>query len=95
MEDTETNQVVGTTAIESAVGLIAPWYNYKVNKQVHASQKLGVYTIAETLMLCNDHTGYSELCTLFLSPESRHSGNGSLLSQKSLYVYGCISRAVQ
>ncbi len=81
MEDTDTQQVVGTTAIESAVGLTAPWYNYKVNKQVHASDKLGVYNIAETLMLSNDHTGYSELCTLFLSPEARQPGNGALLSR--------------
>ena len=86
MEDTSTKAVVGVAAIESAVGLSAPWYNYKVNKQVHASQKLGVYTMVETLMLCSDHTGYSELCTLFLMPEARHSGNGAFLS-KSRFLF--------
>lgn len=86
MEDTQTGEVVGTTGIESAVGLTSPWYNYKVSKQVHASQKLGVYTMVETLMLCNDHTGFSELCTLFLCPEARHSSNGSLLS-KSRFMF--------
>ena len=86
MEDADTKEVVGTTAIESAVGLSTPWYNYKINKQVHACQKLGVYTMTETLMLCNDHTGYSELCTLFLTPDARHSGNGALLS-KSRFMF--------
>ncbi|OED44760.1 arginine N-succinyltransferase [Endozoicomonas sp. (ex Bugula neritina AB1)] len=86
MEDTETNTVVGVAALESAVGLSAPWYSYKVNKQVHASRKLNVYTMAETLMLCSDHTGYSELCTLFLKPEARHSRNGALLS-KSRFLF--------
>ncbi|USE37499.1 arginine N-succinyltransferase [Endozoicomonas sp. SCSIO W0465] len=84
MEDTETGQVVGTAGIESAVGLDAPWYNYKVNKQVHASLQLNVYTMVDTLMLCNDHTGFSELCTLFLLPEYRHSKNGAFLSKSRL-----------
>ncbi|WP_257265787.1 arginine N-succinyltransferase [Endozoicomonas sp. ONNA2] len=84
MEDTETGQVVGTAGIESAVGLDAPWYNYKVSKQVHASQQLDVYTMVDTLMLCSDHTGFSELCTLFLLPKYRHSKNGAFLSKSRL-----------
>ena len=84
MEDTDTGRVVGTAAIESAVGLEAPWYNYKVNKQVHASQQLNVYTMVDTLMLCSDHTGFSELCTLFLHPDYRHSKNGSFLSKSRM-----------
>ncbi len=86
VEDTETGKVVGTSGIESAVGLNAPWYNYKVNKQVHASQNLNVYNMVETLMICNDHTGFSELCTLFLNPDYRHSRNGALLS-KSRFMF--------
>ena len=81
MEDTETGQVVGVTGIESAVGLKDPWYNYKVNTQVHASRELDVYTRIKTLTLCSDYTGHSELCTLFLTPEYRKSYNGHLLSK--------------
>ncbi len=84
MEDTATGQVVGTAGIESAVGLDAPWYNYKVSKQVHASQQLQVFTMVDTLMLCNDHTGWSELCTLFLLPAYRHSKNGALLAKSRM-----------
>ncbi|MGI2026272.1 arginine N-succinyltransferase [Endozoicomonas acroporae] len=84
MEDTETGQVMGTAGIESAVGLEAPWYNYKVSKQVHASQQLDVYTMVDTLMLCSDHTGFSELCTLFLLPDYRHSKNGTFLSKSRM-----------
>ena len=86
MEDVSSGEVVGTAGIESSIGLSAPWYNYKVNKQVHASRKLDVYTVVETLILCNDHTGFSELCTLFLKPEARHSSNGALLS-KSRFMF--------
>ena len=86
IENSQSGEVLGTAGIESSIGLSSPWYNYKVNKQVHASRKLDVYTVVETLMLCNDHTGFSELCTLFLKPEARHSSNGALLS-KSRFMF--------
>lgn len=84
LEDTTNSKVAGICAIESAVGLSDPWYNYRINTQVHSSRELGVYNKLETLTLCNDHTGYSELCTLFLLPEYRHSRNGHLLSKSRL-----------
>ncbi|MGO2343498.1 arginine N-succinyltransferase [Vibrio litoralis] len=81
LEDTELNKVVGVSGIEVAIGLDEPWYNYRVGTTVHASKKLGVYRSMPTLFLSNDHTGYSELCTLFLDPDYRHSQNGYLLSK--------------
>ncbi len=76
--------VVGISAIEAAVGLSEPWYNYHVGTQVHASRELGVYTAAPTLFLTNDHTGDSELCSLFLDSRHRHAKNGPLLSKVRL-----------
>ena len=52
-----TMRVTGISAIEAAIGLAAPWYNYRVHTLVHASQALGVYTAVPTLFLANDHTG--------------------------------------
>lgn len=86
MEDTDTGNVVGICGIESAVGLSDPWYNYRVGTLVHASRELSVYNQISTLTITNDHTGYSELCTLFLLPEARHSKHGSLLS-KSRFMF--------
>ncbi len=86
MEDTNTGQIVGICGLESAVGLTAPWYNYKVSAYVHASRELDVYCRHNTLNLCCDHTGYSELCSLFLDPEYRHSKNSHLLS-KSRFLF--------
>ena len=76
--------VVGISAIEAAVGLSEPWYNYHVGTQVHASRELGVYTAAPTLFLANDHTGHSELCSLFLDARHRRARNGPLLSKARL-----------
>lgn len=73
-------------AILEAVGLNDPWYNYRVGTMVHASKELNVYNALPTLFLCNDHTGASELCTLFLDPAWRKEGNGYLLS-KSRFMF--------
>jgi len=82
--DSRDMRVVGICAIEAAVGLSEPWYNYHVGTLVHASRALGVYTVAPTLFLANDHTGHSELCSLFLDQAYRIGQNGALLSKSRL-----------
>jgi len=82
--DGANDHVVGISAIEAAVGLAEPWYNYHVGTQVHASRELDLYTAAPTLFLTNDHTGHSELCSLFLDAHYRHGRNGPLLSKARL-----------
>ncbi|KAA9000106.1 arginine N-succinyltransferase [Affinibrenneria salicis] len=81
LEDTECARVVGVSGLEVAVGMSDPWYSFRVGTLVHASKTLNVYKAVPTLFLSNDHTGYSELCTLFLDPDYRHSLNGKLLSK--------------
>lgn len=84
LEDAASGRVAGVCAIATAVGLIDPWYAYRVGLVVHASRELGIYTRTPTLFLTNDLTGQSELCTLLLHPDFRHSRNGSLLSRSRL-----------
>lgn len=81
MEDTETGAVVGTSGIEAAVGLEDAFYHYHLGKVVHSSRELNVYNTVETLSLCNDYTGASEICTLFLSESHRKNRNGRFLSR--------------
>ena len=86
MADSIENRAVGICAIEVAVGLQDPWYNFRVGTQVHASKELNVYANLPTLTLSNDHTGSSEMCTLFLDPDYRDGKNGHLLS-KSRFLF--------
>ncbi|MBI3146611.1 MAG: arginine N-succinyltransferase [Pseudogulbenkiania sp.] len=86
LEDRSNGVVAGICALEAAVGLHEPWYNYRVGTIVHASEELNVYSRHDTLFLSNDHTGYSELCTLFLHPDYRINRNGGLLS-KSRFLF--------
>ncbi|MFT5707182.1 MAG: arginine N-succinyltransferase, partial [Oceanospirillaceae bacterium] len=36
LEDTQTQVIAGICAIEAAVGLSEPWYNYRIGTLVHA-----------------------------------------------------------
>ncbi len=86
LEDTDTSRVVGTCGLATAVGLRQPWYSYRVGLVVHASQELGLFTQTPTLFLSNDHTGHTELCSLFLDADYRRDRNGQLLS-KSRFLF--------
>ncbi len=86
MEETDTGEVVGTCGIDAAVGLTSPFYHYRIGTVVHASRELKVHNSFRTLYLCNDYTGCTEVCTLYLQPDARHSANGSLLS-KSRFLF--------
>ena len=81
MEDTVTGEVVGTSGIEAAVGLDDAFYHYHLGKVVHSSRELDIYNTVETLSLCNDYTGASEICTLYLSQSHRKNSNGRFLSR--------------
>ncbi|MBT1449854.1 arginine N-succinyltransferase [Glaciecola sp. XM2] len=81
MENTETGEVVGTSGIEATVGLHDAFYHYHVGKVVHASRELGVHNTVEILTFCNDYTGVSEICTLFLKENARQGQAGRLLSK--------------
>ncbi|MCZ2721429.1 arginine N-succinyltransferase [Marinomonas sp. 15G1-11] len=81
LEDTETGEIVGTSGLLGTVGLDEPFYSYHLGNLVHSSRELGVHNIMPTLVLNNDYTGFSELCTLFLDEGYRHSKNGQLLSK--------------
>ncbi|WP_417348494.1 arginine N-succinyltransferase [Ferrimonas sp.] len=80
LEETETGEVVGTCAIEAAVGIEDAFYHYRLGKDVHVSPQLEIRREVNTLTLCNDYTGAAELCTLYLKPEWRKGDNGRFLS---------------
>ncbi|PHM67795.1 arginine N-succinyltransferase [Xenorhabdus stockiae] len=86
LEDTEKHRVVGVSALEVAVGLEEPFYNYRVQKSVRSSRELGIYNSFETLIVGQDHTGYSELCTLFLDP-AYHGGRNGIFLSRSRFLF--------
>ncbi|CDZ79088.1 Arginine N-succinyltransferase subunit beta [Legionella massiliensis] len=81
LEDPATSQVVGTSAIEAAIGYELPFYSYKLSKRTRICHSLNIRSDYEVLSLVNDYQGRSEICTLFLEPSFRHNSNGLLLSR--------------
>jgi arginine N-succinyltransferase len=81
LEDSTTGDIVGTCGVLATVGLDEPFYSYHLGTITHASRELGVHNAVPTLILNNDFTGCSEICTLFLEEDFRHSKNGQLLSK--------------
>ncbi|MCB5227458.1 arginine N-succinyltransferase [Alishewanella sp. 16-MA] len=81
LEDCITGEIVGTTGIEAAVGLHTPLYHFQQNTVIHHSAELNVLNQLKTLTLCNDYTGASEICTLFLRESYRRNHAGRFLSK--------------
>ncbi|AKC32607.1 arginine N-succinyltransferase [Candidatus Pantoea carbekii] len=81
LEDPTIRRVVGISAIEAAVGLDEPFYNFRIQKSVRVSRELGIYKNLDLLVISYDFTGHSELCTLFLDPTYQKNGNGLFLSK--------------
>ncbi|MBV7316276.1 arginine N-succinyltransferase [Shewanella sp. NIFS-20-20] len=81
LEDTDSQEVVGTCALEAAVGMEDAFYHYRLGTEVYHSEQIEVRNEVETLTLCHDYTGAAELCTLFLRDSYRKGNNGRTLSR--------------
>jgi arginine N-succinyltransferase len=80
LEDLEAGQIVGTSGIVSKVGGFEPFYMYRVESRVYQSEALQIRKEISCLHLVAEHSGPSEIGSLFLSPDYRRHGNGRLLS---------------
>ena len=81
MQDSTTEAVVGTCGIEACVGVEDAFYHYHIGKVVHASRELNIHNTVEILTVCNDYSGISEICTLFLREPERQPNMGRFLSK--------------
>lgn len=81
LEAMTTGQVVGTTGIYAGVGLGKSFYSYKILTLTQYSHELNLHVTNRVLTLVNDYAGATEVGSLFLHPDHRHSGNGQLLAR--------------
>ncbi len=84
LQESDSGAVVGVAGIDSAVGLKTPFYSYRIDQVVHASSDLQIHNRIPALNLCQDHTGSTSLCSLFLAPAYRTPDNLNLLSRARL-----------
>jgi len=86
LEDVDSGDLVGTTAIYTNIGRDYPFYSYKVMRVTQRCPELDKTKETRLLTLTNDYTGTTEIGSLFLLPEYRFGGNGSLLSRSRYMV---------
>ena len=86
LEHVETGQIRGTCQVFSKVGMVEPFYSYRVSTLTQTSPELGKTFRAEMLTLCTDFEGCAEVGGLFLHPNERAGGLGVLLA-RSRYLF--------
>jgi len=85
MEDLDTGDLIGTSAVVAGIGLDKPFYCYRLLHITQASNDPVMRIDTELLQLSNDFVGNTEVATLFLDPDHRRPGLGKLLA-KSRYL---------
>lgn len=80
LENLATRELVGVSGIAARVGGFEPWYSYELRRERHAHAPLGIDREIPVLHLKKEHSGSSEVCSLFLRSDQRRGGIGRLLS---------------
>ncbi len=86
LENYETKAIRGSGQIFGQVGADRPFYSYRLSTLTQKSQALGRIFRNQTLSLCTDLEGSSEVGGLFLHPHERAGGLGMLLA-RSRYLF--------
>lgn len=92
LEDPAEGVIRGTCQVFGQVGVIQPFYSYHVSTLSQSSPELGKTFRNQLLTLTTDLEGSSEVGGLFLHPQSRAGGWGSLLA-RSRYLFIKLHRA--
>ncbi|HEU5285861.1 MAG TPA: arginine N-succinyltransferase [Sphingomicrobium sp.] len=86
LEDPKARQIRGTCQVFGKVGVVQPFYSYHLSTLTQSSPELGKTFHNQMLSLTTDLEGSSEVGGLFLHPQVRAGGWGSLLA-RSRYLF--------
>ena len=81
LEDPQTSRIAGCCGIYSTVGIHRPFYSFRVLNLTHTSQEIEFYEPVRVLQMVEEHRGFAEIVSLFLTPDYRKDHNGKLLSR--------------
>jgi arginine N-succinyltransferase len=91
LEDSETGQVLGTSAVKAMVGVKKPYFDFKIFTFAQASTEADRRCDMDAMMLVNDFAGCTEVGSLFVRDGLRGTGAGSLTA-KARYMLVAASR---
>ncbi len=81
LEDSETGEIVGVSAVKAMVGINKPFFSFKLLKIAQSSSAANRHFDMEVMLLVNEYSGTSEVGTLFVKSKMRGTGAGRLISQ--------------
>ncbi|PHR91037.1 MAG: arginine N-succinyltransferase [Robiginitomaculum sp.] len=81
LEDSDSGEVVGVSAVKALVGMDKPFFNFKLLNIVQSSSVANRHFNMEVMLLVNEYSGTTEVGTLFVKPKMRGTGAGRLISQ--------------
>ena len=81
LEENDTGEVIGVSAIKSRVGVDKPFFSFKLLSIVQSSSAANRHFNMDVMLLVNEYSGASEVGTLFVKPVMRGTGAGRLIAQ--------------
>ena len=81
IEDAESGEVLGTSAIKALVGVKKPYFDFKIMTVAQASREAGQRFDMDVMLLVNDFAGCTEVGSLFVRDVARGTGAGRLIAQ--------------
>ncbi len=81
LEDTEQDHIIGTSAVKVGVGLSKPFFSYKLLSIAQISGAVDRRFSMDVMILVNEYAGATEVGTLFVHPDFRGGGSGTLIAR--------------
>ncbi len=91
LEESETGEVLGTSAVKAMVGVKKPYFDFKVFTFAQASTEAERRFDMDAMMLVNDFAGSTEVGSLFVRDGLRGTGAGGLTA-KARYMLVAAAR---
>jgi arginine N-succinyltransferase len=88
LEDTETKRVEGLAGVRAAVGVRRPHFSFRIMTLAQYSSAIDTRFDHRALVLVNECNGWTEVGSLYLRPERRSGGAGSLLARSRYMLIG-------
>ena len=88
LEDSETGQVLGTSAVKAMVGVKKPYFDFKIFTFAQASKEADRRFDMDAMLLVNDFAGSTEVGSLFVRDGLRGTGAGRLTAQSRYMLVG-------
>ncbi|SDC65124.1 arginine succinyltransferase [Sphingomonas sp. YR710] len=88
LEDSATGRIEGLCGVRAAVGVARPHFSFRIMTLAQFSSAIATRFDHSALVLVNECSGWTEVGSLYLRPERRSGGAGSLLARSRYMLIG-------